>query len=493
MILPSKLPPKIKKWPLLSLSTAALAVILIAILIDYGIAIDGHRLGSDAAQNIRSAVNLARFGEYGEGPIAVGVEAGFRREPFPNFLLALYLKFGEWWLPGLLNVANDSLFGSFLFFAKTINMVVAAFLFGGFWMLLRQIFLSPLLANLSMLLLLEPLSACFVSKEINNLNTELIASSLIIWLTVSILALAQKISFRIVISCGFLFGLLALTKASAAYIAILALPCLAYLLANGAREFWRHLLFLFLGFSMLVFPWVLRNHFQFGYPVISRGGGDVLLIRTEFNQMNDLQFRNGFYAYSPKYLQDQLSGPLLGLDKSDFECGGSLEVYNRKLKCDVEALQRGDYDDVRSFYQRGKRAIRRKFGLNDKGTKKLAIERIKSDPTAHLRMTLLMGWRGYWPFVSKNHLHVAINCMAFLSLLLVPLIGMLEGRKLWVLIGILPSLYFAFYAFASHFLPRYSEPLIPVSLICLAISTVYVGNKLLCFQGAGCSLNIIFK
>ena len=45
---------------------------------------------------------------------------------------------------------------------------------------------------------------------------------------------------------------------------------------------------------MLVFPWVLRNHFEFGYPVISRGGGDVLLIRTEFNQMNDLKFEMVF-------------------------------------------------------------------------------------------------------------------------------------------------------------------------------------------------------
>ena len=46
-------------------------------------------------------------------------------------------------------------------------------------------------------------------------------------------------------------------------------------------------------------------------------------------------------------------------------------------------------------------AIRRKFGLNDKGIKKLAIERIKSDPTAHLRMTLLMGWRVIGPLYQK--------------------------------------------------------------------------------------------
>ena len=85
MILPSKLPPKIRNGHY-QFSTVALAVILIAILIDYGIVIDGIG-SSDAAQNIRSAVNLARFGEY--GTIAVGVEAGFLGT-FSNFLLFVF-------------------------------------------------------------------------------------------------------------------------------------------------------------------------------------------------------------------------------------------------------------------------------------------------------------------------------------------------------------------------------------------------------------------
>ena len=483
---------KSKKW-LLLLSYAALAAALVSMIVAYGFKIDDHQLGSDAAQNIRSAVNLARFGEYGEGAIAPGVEPGFRREPFPNFLLASYFKFGELLLPGLLNTASNPLSGSLLFFAKTVNLVFAAFLFGGSWILLRQVFWSPLVANLAMLLLLEPLSACFVWKEVNNFNTELPASCLIVWLTVAIFASVQNISRRFLFSCGFIFGLLALTKAFSAYIAIFALPCFAYLLANSARKFWQNFLFLSIGFSMLVFPWVLRNQLEFGKPVISKGGGDVLLIRSEFNQMNDYQFRNGFYAYSPEFLQDHVLGPALELDRSDFKCGSSLEVFNRELQCDANALMRGDYEDVRSFYQRGKRAIPRKLNLTDVEKKKIAIDRIKNDPSAHIRVTLLMGWRGYWPFATKNFLHIAINSLAFLSLLLVPLTGAYVGRKSWVLMGIVPALYFIFYAFATHFLPRYSEPLIPISLICLAITIVYLGNKLLCLRGKGDSLNAVFR
>ena len=59
-----------------------------------------------------------------------------------------------------------------------------------------------------------------------------------------------------------------------------------------------------------------------------------MLIRTEFNQMNDLQFRNGFYAYSPKYLQDQLSGPLLALIKVTLSVEAHWSLQSQvKMRC----------------------------------------------------------------------------------------------------------------------------------------------------------------
>ena len=74
-------------------SSVAFVVMLLVALVHYGLIIDGHGLGSDAAQNIRSAANLARSGVYGEGSVDASVEPGSRREPFPNFSLAFYLKF----------------------------------------------------------------------------------------------------------------------------------------------------------------------------------------------------------------------------------------------------------------------------------------------------------------------------------------------------------------------------------------------------------------
>lgn len=46
---------------------------LLVALVTYAVKIDGHSLGDDAGQNIRSAVNLALFGVYGDGPILESV------------------------------------------------------------------------------------------------------------------------------------------------------------------------------------------------------------------------------------------------------------------------------------------------------------------------------------------------------------------------------------------------------------------------------------
>ena len=73
-------------------TSVALVMMLLVTVVAYAFKIDGHSLGDDAGQNIRSAVNLARFGVYEEGPVLKSVQPGLRREPFPNIMLAYYLK-----------------------------------------------------------------------------------------------------------------------------------------------------------------------------------------------------------------------------------------------------------------------------------------------------------------------------------------------------------------------------------------------------------------
>ena len=46
------------------------------------------------------------------------------------------------------------------------------------------------------------------------------------------------------------------------------------------------------------------------------------------------------------------------------------------------------------------------------------------------------------------------------------------------MVSVLPVSFFVFYSLFSHFLPRYSAPLIPASLICLAMLIVDLGARL---------------
>ena len=201
------------------------------------------------------------------------------------------------------------------------------------------------------------------------------------------------------------------------------------------------------------------------------------MIRSVFNQMTSTQFRNAFYSYSPIPLRDDVLGPVMGLKESDHSCGGILEVFSRDSLCDVQALEEQRYLDVNSFYLRGKHAEPRALGLEDSGRKQEAIERIVNKPFAHLLASLPLAWRGIWAMRPENWFDVSLNFFSFMALFLSPLMYLLERRKAWMIISIVPISYFLLYSLLSHFIPSYSEPLIPVSFICLMMFVVDAASR----------------
>ena len=64
-----------------------------------------------------------------------------------------------------------------------------------------------------------------------------------------------------------------------------------------------------------------------------------------------------------------------------------------------------------------------------------------------------------------------------MALFLSPLMYLLERRKAWMIISIVPISYFLLYSLLSHFIPSYSEPLIPVSFICLMMFVVDAASR----------------
>ena len=455
-----------------AIAAAAVVLLIVWLLVeDFG-AITSRDLGTDASQNVLSSINLVRHGVYSMQPISPDVVPGFRREPFPNFLLAFYLKMANVLSPGLLDQVRQPFSDGFLVLVKQINLVWVAGLFLGLWLTSALVFAPMLAAHVLAFVQILMVNHFFVVKTIDGMNTELIAGMVMVWLGAVLLMALRGSSWRWLLIAGVVFGMLALTKATGAYVALVVCPAVALAMSGLSKRFWVSLLAISFGFMLAVMPWLVRNHVLFSRPVIAQGGGDVLLIRSSFNQMNRRQFIDAFYAYAPKPVRRDLLGAWMGLSDEDFSCDGRLSVFNRRLGCDQLALKEGRYDDVRSFYQRGKKAIPAALSLARDQGKALAISSFRQQPLNAFATTLPIGWRGFWGFSPSSWPGIVLNVLSYTALLLAPLFAVVEQRLSWLMVSIVPVSFFVFYGLLSHFLPRYSSPLVPASLVCIAMLVV---------------------
>jgi len=463
---------------LVNISAIAVILLIIYLLISDFYLLDTDAIGGDASQNVRSALNLAKYGVYSEFQVSEAVAPGYRREPFPNFLLAIYLRLADMFQAGFLSQVKDPFSDSFLLFLKTVNLLWAAALFLGIWLCSKLIFAPNYAANFLALAQIFVVNQFFVVTQISRMNTELIASAILVWLSVALLQATRQKSWRWIFLAGAVFGLMALTKASVAYIALLALPVIALFLSGFNKRFWSFMLAFLIGFSIAVGPWLIRNQVHFSKFAIAKGGGDVLLIRSAFNRMSPRELRDSFYAYSPKVVRHDLLGPLTGLSDDDFSCDGKLAVFNRDLECDRIALKQKRYEDVRSFYQIGKRALPYQFSLSGDEQKAYALKQFKADPLSLVSTSFPLAWRGFWGFRAQYWKGVVLNVIAFVALFLAPFLSLIQRRLSWLMVSIVPVLLFTFYALVSHFLPRYSLPIVPSSIICLSMLLINVFNYL---------------
>jgi len=465
---------------------AAVILLIVYLLVqDFGL-LDADSIGGDASQNVRSGLNFAKYGVYSELPVSELVAPGYRREPFPNFLLAIYLRLAEVFQPGFLDQAREPFGESFLIFLKTINLVWAAALFIALWFSSRLIFAPAYAADVLAMAQIIAVNHFFVIAQLKRMNTELIAAAVLVWLSVVLLIASRRHSLRWMLMAGSVLGVMALTKSSVAYVALLVLPLISLIFSGCRKRFWTLLIAFSLGFLIVVSPWVIRNQIQFSKFAIAKGGGDVLLIRSVFNQMNLQEFRDSFYAFSPTIVRHDLLGPVMGLSDEEFACDGKLAVFNRDLECDRVALSQKRYEDVRSLYQRGKRALPYELSLNADEQKAYALRQFKEHPIRVLTTSLPLFWRGFWGFRALYWKGVVLNFIAFVALFLAPVLSVVQRRISWLMVSVVPISLFAFYGLVSHFLPRYSLPIVPSSIVCLSMLIVSVFGSLyaLCRPGS---------
>ena len=154
------------------------------------------------------------------------------------------------------------------------------------------------------------------------------------------------------------------------------------------------------------------------------------------------QFGDAFYAYAPRDVRLKWLGPGMNLSEEDFSCDGRLAVFSHDHECDRQALTEGRYGDVRSFYQRCKRAIPRQLGLDREKKKSLVLTSFREKTLNALLTSILLGWRGIWGFRFPALPSATLNFFAYFALLISPLIALGERRLSWLMISIVPVSYF---------------------------------------------------
>jgi hypothetical protein len=178
------------------------------------------------------------------------------------------------------------------------------------------------------------------------------------------------------------------------------------------------------------------------------------------------EYLGSFYAWAPG-----LPGPIgavLGYSEADLEEGGRLQRLNRSetssfAERDLAAERAGDPDAAISYYRKA-RATRVKLerelaaqGVASPGVEAdrilldEAIAMILSHPVRHVVMMIPFIWRG---------------ALTTFVVLLACLIYALCVRRAETLLFVLPSFgTLSFYALLTHFIARYSVPVVPVAIV----------------------------
>ena len=273
---------------------------------------------------------------------------------------------------------------------------------------------------------------------------------------------------------GAAFGLLALTKAAVFYVAI----ALALLLFGWSLWELRSpsetrcvripgVIGFVLGVAFTTGPWMLRNYVLLDYMGIrGSSGAVVLMVRAAKNTMSPTEYLGSFWVWAPNGMLKGLMSSLLGFSEVDLNRGGRLQRLSRSPKSefftsDIEAGQSGRPEKAVSFFglARAERT-KAKRELLAEGYSLLAAEHelekramaeILANPLRHMVMTLPFLWRGagvIFPVL------VLVVCFA------------VNRRRPELVAYVTPALVLiAFYALLTHFIARYGNPMVPVSIV----------------------------
>lgn len=453
-----------------------------------------HLIG-DGEENFKLSYHLAKHGVISTGALdqAGNLLPSNAREPLPVVLGALWINM--WPVLANADSSKELLLGKKIVLLKLQNVVyVAALLIGIFCLFFRLLpgNLSRLKKTALATMVVTLCYACMHTVFTNNLITEFHGELLIIWFVWAWLSAWESKGYICYFLAGLLLGLLVLTKAAFMYIGFASI--LFFLLFLVFSKYPIQIIFkqsiILIIATLCVAPWFVRNYIQLGLWEHTQRGPVVLLVRAYKNAMTPEEFTGAFYAYAPASLKNVMKS-LTGFSATDRLTGGRLQRLTRFPNGDLEKRAAGDEAGAISYYIKATthdRNVHLDFQekvldqvqariLADQAIKKEAIKKITSDIPAHLRASLVFAWRGSWPcntvdgrWKSSYPRHpVWQEFLPFLGLVSmwgILIFGVLKRQVTSVILSILGVSAFTFYAMATHFLPRYSEMMISLWVIC---------------------------
>ena len=291
---------------------------------------------------------------------------------------------------------------------------------------------------------------------------------------------------------GIALGLLALTKAAFQYwlagVVVVWLAA-AWRDAGRGRASAPAFAALLVAAWSLTLPWMIRNAAQVGHFGISGRGGEMLSVRAEYGRMTWAEVRGAFAYYLPapravdgvrraamRWLEPELFG-YARFDRENPEgFYGRAKDYEGDVAARANAIDPG--------WRAGGQAAR------DAALKRASLELMREDWLKHAALTLVFAGRGSafaadavctsaadslgvrWDWLAHRVCFVPKG----LSFLFLPALGWLlvlawKRRDAAAAFLLLPAACsFGFHALATHFVPRYSLPLVPVLALTLALA-----------------------
>jgi hypothetical protein len=308
--------------------------------------------------------------------------------------------------------------------------------------------------------------------------SELAAAAILVWTAIATVRAIDRSRARDWAAVGVLLGLLALTKASFLYVALVFLPVLMLLRwwRRTARPgtLLRDLAVALVGLALVVTPWMGRNLQQFGTFGISDRGGLAIWFRVTWNEATAEELRGAWVYFAPLPTQPLLARAL-DVDLEDFRGDGALRRVARFSPEDEAEgrsfyrLARADRGTLTDAYREQGLPVWQAAHRADRDLMSAGVEALRTEPGRFVRTFPVFLWRGTWSMLFSNLvpsiLLGPLNLVGMALLMVALALSVMRGRPRWfAAVGVAGGIV-AFYALLSHFEPRQARPAVPIMLL----------------------------